>query len=288
MTLTAPLPAALPPAGDRAGSHGLDQPPGARLGRVSGLGLGAAVIWMSLLVFIPLSAVVYKAFGGGWSSFWQAITREQALHSLELTVWSSLLVSGINAVMGTLLAWVLVRDNFPGKRIVDMVIDLPFALPTIVAGIVLLAVYGRNSPIHVDLLGTQRGVAFAMLFVTLPFVVRAVEPVLLAIDREAELAAACLGAGPATVFRRVVLPLLLPAIASGAGLAFARAMGEFGTVLLLSANINRAQVSSQYVFAELENYDYVGAAAVATVLLLISLVVIVSLDVLQRRAARRG
>jgi sulfate transport system permease protein len=187
-----------------------------------------------------------------------------------------------------LLAWVLVRDNFPGKRVVEMIIDLPFALPTIVAGIVLLAVYGNHSPVDVDLLVTERGVAFAMLFVTLPFVVRAVEPVLLAIDREAELAAACLGAGPATVFRRVVLPLLLPAIASGAGLAFARAMGEYGTVLLLSANINRAQVSSQYIAGELENFDYVGAAASATVLLLISLVVIVSLDLLQRRAARRG
>jgi len=243
---------------------------------------------MSLLVFIPLSAVVYKAFGGGWHDFWHAITRDQAEHSLYLTVWSSLLVAAINAVMGTLLAWVLVRDNFPGKRIVEMIIDLPFALPTIVAGVVLLAVYGQDSPIDVNLLGTQRGIAFAMLFVTLPFVVRAVEPVLMAVDREAELAAACLGAGPATVFRRVVLPLLLPAIASGAGLAFARAMGEYGTVLLLSANINKAQVSSQYIAAKIENYDYVSAAAMATVLLFISLVVIIGLDILQRRAARRG
>ena len=285
MTLTAPV--ALTPAAGRAGTSG-HTTPGARLGRASGLGLGTAVLWMSLLVFIPLSAVVYKAFGGGWSQFWHAITQAQAVHSLELTVWSSLLVSVINAVMGTVLAWVLVRDDFPGKRVVEMIIDLPFALPTIVAGIVLLAVYGTTSPIHISLFGTQRGIAFAMLFVTLPFVVRAVEPVLLAVDREAELAAACLGAGPATVFRRVVLPLLLPAIASGAGLAFARAMGEYGTVLLLSGGINRAEVSSQYTYGLIENYDYVGAAATATVLLLISLVVIVSLDVLQRRVARRG
>jgi len=282
VTLTAPPPTAAV-ALDLAESS-----PRARLGRVSGIGLGTAVIWMSLLVFIPLSAVVYKAFGGGWSGFWHAITREQALHSLELTVWSSLLVAAITAVMGTLLAWVLVRDHFPGKRVVEMIIDLPFALPTIVAGIVLLAVYGQDSPIDVNLLGTQRGIAYAMLFVTLPFVVRAVEPVLMAVDREAELAAACLGAGPATVFRRVVLPLLLPAIASGAGLAFARAMGEYGTVLLLSANINRAQVSSQYIAAKIENYEYVSAAAMATVLLFISLAVIVGLDILQRRAARRG
>jgi len=282
VTLTAPPPTAAV-ALDLAESS-----PRARLGRVSGIGLGTAVIWMSLLVFIPLSAVVYKAFGGGWSGFWHAITREQALHSLELTVWSSLLVAAITAVMGTLLAWVLVRDHFPGKRVVEMIIDLPFALPTIVAGIVLLAVYGQDSPIDVNLLGTQRGIAYAMLFVTLPFVVRAVEPVLMAVDREAELAAACLGAGPATVFRRVVLPLLLPAIASGAGLAFARAMGEYGTVLLLSANINRAQVSSQYIAAKIENYEYVSAAAMATVLLFISLAVIVGLDILQRRVARRG
>ena len=244
---------------------------------------------MSLLVLIPLSAVVFKAFGGGWHDFWHAITREQALQSLELTVGSSLVAVAINAVMGTLLAWVLVRDEFPGKRVVEMVIDIPFALPTIVAGLVLLAVYGTNSPVDVNLLGTQRGVAFAMLFVTLPFVVRAVQPVLLAqwIKRLS-------WRRPASVPDRspcsgaIVLPLLLPAIASGAGLAFARAMGEYGTVLLLSGGSDKAEVSSQYTYGLLENYDYVGAAATATVLLLISLVVLVTLDVLQRKAARRG
>ena len=279
-------PAALTAPPGRAGSQG--EVAGSRLGRVSGLGLGTAVLWMSLLVLIPLAAVVFKAFGGGWSGFWHAVTRHQAVQSLELTVGSSLIVCLINAVMGTLLAWVLVRDSFPGKRIVEMVIDLPFALPTIVAGLVLLAVYGQNTPIDLNLYGTRRGVAFALLFVTLPFVVRAVQPVLLALDTESELAAACLGAGPLTVFRRVVLPLLLPAIASGAGLAFARAMGEYGTVILLSGGQDRAQVSSQYAYGLIQNYDYVAAAATATILLLISLVVIVVLDVLQRRAARRG
>ncbi|MCW2497448.1 MAG: sulfate transporter, inner rane subunit CysT [Jatrophihabitans sp.] len=281
MTLAAP-PLAVSTA-DRA-----ESPSGARLGRVSGLGLGTAVIWLSLLVLIPLAAVVAKAFGGGWSGFWHAVTRHQAVQALELTVGSSLIVSLINAVMGTLLAWVLVRDSFPGKRLVEMVIDLPFALPTIVAGLVLLAVYGNGSPIHLDLYATQRGVAFALLFVTLPFVVRAVQPVLMALDTEAELAAACLGAGPVTVFRRIVLPLLLPAIVSGAGLGFARAMGEYGTVLLLSGGLAKAQVSSQYVYGQIQNYDYVGAAATATVLLFISLAVLVGLDLLQRRAARRG
>jgi sulfate transport system permease protein len=283
MTLTAPSIGAGAVALDRA-----ENPRGARLGRVSGLGLGTAVIWMSLLVLIPLAAVVFKAFGGGWHDFWHAITRHQAIQSLELTVGASLVVALINAVMGTLLAWVLVRDEFVGKRYVEMIIDIPFALPTIVAGLVMLAVYGTHSPIGVNLYGTRRGVVFALLFVTLPFVVRAVEPVLHAIDREAELAAACLGAGPLTVFRRVVLPLLLPAIASGAGLAFARAMGEYGTVLLLGGGQDQAEVSSQYTYGLLESYDYVGAAATATVLLFISLLVIVGLDLLQRRTARRG
>ena len=285
MTLAPPAPpsAATPLVLDRA-----EPPRGARLGRVSGLGLGTAVIWMSLLVLIPLSAVVYKAFGGGWHGFWHAITRHEALQSLRLTVGSSLIVSLINAVMGTLLAWVLVRDKFPGKRYVEMIIDIPFALPTIVAGLVLLAVYGTDTPINLNLYATQRGVAFALLFVTLPFVVRAVQPVLMALDTEAELAAACHGAGPLTVFRRVVLPLLLPAIATGAGLGFARAMGEYGTVLLLSGGLARAQVSSQYTYGLFESYDFVGAAATATLLLLISLVVLVGLDVLQRKAARRG
>jgi sulfate transport system permease protein len=255
---------------------------------MSGLGLGTSVIWLSLLVLIPLAAVVAKAFGGGWSGFWHAISQHEAIQALELTVGSSLVVSLINAVMGTLLAWVLVRDTFPGKRLVEMIIDLPFALPTIVAGLVLLAVYGNGSAIHIDLYATRRGVAFALLFVTLPFVVRAVQPVLIALDAEAELAAACLGASPFVVFRRIVLPLLLPAIVSGAGLGFARAMGEYGTVLLLSGGLARAQVSSQYIYGQIQNYDYVGAAATATVLLLISLLVLVGLDVLQRRAARRG
>ena len=265
-----------------------ESPQGARLGPVSGLGLGTAVIWMSLLVLIPLAAVVAKAFGGGWSEFWHAVTRHQAIHSLELTVGASLIVCLINAVMGTLLAWVLVRDTFPGKRFVEMIIDIPFALPTIVAGLVLLAVYGTTTPININLYGTERGVAFALLFVTLPFVVRAVQPVLMALDTEAELAAACLGAGPLTVFRRIVLPLLLPAIATGAGLGFARAMGEYGTVLLLSGGLNHAEVSSQYTYGLYQNYDFVGAAATATVLLVISLLVLVVLDVLQRRVARRG
>jgi sulfate transport system permease protein len=265
-----------------------ESPSGARLGLVSGLGLGTAVLWLSLLVLIPLSAVVAKGFGGGWHGFWVAITQPGAVDALRLTVISSLIVTLINAVMGTLIAWVLVRDDFPGKRLVEVIIDVPFALPTIVAGLVLLSVYGTNSPIHINLYGTQRAVAFALLFVTLPFVVRTVQPVLGALDREAEQAASCLGASQLTVFRRIVFPVLLPAIASGAALGFARAMGEYGSVLLISGGIERTKVSSMYAYGQIESYDYVGAAATATVLLAVSFVVIVGLDVLQRRVARRG
>ncbi|MCU1658813.1 MAG: sulfate transporter, inner rane subunit CysT [Pseudonocardiales bacterium] len=261
---------------------------GSRLGATSGIGLGTAVLWLSLLVLIPLAAVVAKATGGGWSGFWNAITTPAALDALRLTVLSSLAVSAINAVMGTLIAWVLVRDSFPGRRLLEVVIDIPFALPTIVAGLVLLILYGPTSPIGVDLLGTQRAIVFALLFVTLPFVVRTVQPVLIGLDTEAEEAAASLGAAPLTTFRRIVLPVLLPAIASGTALAFARAMGEYGSVLLISGGVNRARVSSMYAFQQIQNYDYTGAAATATILLLVSLVVIVGLDLLQRWAARRG
>jgi sulfate/thiosulfate transport system permease protein len=261
---------------------------GERIGRGAGLALGLSVLWLSLLVLIPLAAIVAKGFSGGWSGFWHAITRPAAIHALELTVTSSLIVAAVNAVMGTLIAWVLVRDRFRGRRAIDVVIDIPFALPTIVAGLVLLSVYGTDSPVGIDLLGTQRGVAFALLFVTLPFVVRSVQPVLQALDPESEQAAACLGAPPRTIFRRIVLPLLMPAIASGAALAFARAMGEYGSVLLIGGGLDRTKVSSMYAYGQIQAFDYTGAAAIATVLLAVSLVVIFGMDVLQRRVARRG
>lgn len=259
-----------------------------RLGIGSGIGLGLAVTWLGLLVLVPLAAVIAKSAAGGWSGFWHAVTTPAALDALRLTVLSSLGVAIVNAVMGTLIAWVLVRDSFPGQRVVEVVIDVPFALPTIVAGLVLLALYGTTSPIGVDLLGTRRAVFFALLFVTLPFVVRTVQPVLLNLDREAEDAAASLGAGPVTVFRRILLPVLLPAIVSGTALAFARAMGEYGSVLLISGGVDHARVSSLYTFQLIENFDYTGAAATATVLLAVSLVVISTLDMVHRRAVRRG
>lgn len=260
----------------------------ARLAVPSALGLGTAVCWLSLLVLLPLAAVVVKSFSEGWTGFWAALTNEQALATLRLTVTSSLVITAINAVMGTVIGWVLVRDDFPGKRLVEVIIDIPFALPTIVAGLVLISVYGPNSPIHLDIYGTQKAIAVALLFVTLPFVARAVQPVLLGLDVEAEQAAACLGAGPMTTFRRIVLPQLLPAIASGAGLGFARAMGEYGSVLLIGGGLNRTEVTSLYAYGRIQNYDYVGAASVSTVLLAVSVAVLLGLDVVQRRVRRRG
>jgi sulfate transport system permease protein len=283
---TAALPT--PEIGTGGAAAASDNRSGARLNRFSGVGLGVSITWLSLLVLIPLAAVVTKGFGDGWSGFWDAVTTPAAVHALVLTVVASLIVAAINAVMGTLIAWVLVRDSFPGKRIVELIIDIPFALPTIVAGVVLLSVYGTNSPVGITLLGTKRAIVFALLFVTLPFVVRTVEPVLMAIDTEAEQAAACLGAPPRTIFRRVVLPLLVPAICSGAALAFARAIGEYGSVLLISGGLDNTRVASMYAYGLYQAYDYQGAAAVATILLVVSLIVIAGLDAVQRRAARRG
>jgi sulfate/thiosulfate transport system permease protein len=260
----------------------------ARLGAWSGAGLGVAVLWLSLLVLLPLAAVVAKGAGDGWTGFWNAIDNHAALVAIRLTVLSALAVAAVNAVLGTLIAWVLVRDDFWGKRVVEAVIDIPFALPTIVAGLVLLTLYGQQSSIGLHWYATNQGVLVALLFVTLPFVVRTVQPVLLALDREAEQAAASLGAEPFTTFRRIILPALAPAIASGAALAFGRAMGEYGSVLLISGGLPKTSVASQYVFSKIENDEYVSAAAVSTVLLLISVVVLAVLGEVQRRAARRG
>ena len=260
-----------------------------RLGVASGLGLGVAVLWLSLLVLLPLAAVVVKSTGGGWAGFWSALTSREALSAIRLTVFCALGVAAINAVLGTLVAWVLVRDSFWGKRLVEVVIDIPFALPTIVAGLVLLTLYGPHSPVGVNWYATSRGIMVALLFVTLPFVVRTVQPVLIGLDREVEEAAASLGARPFTVFRRIVLPAILPAIAGGATLAFARAMGEYGSVVLISGGLQfKTEIASMYVYGQIENDALPAAAATATALLAVSIVVIGLLDALQRWAARHG
>ena len=253
------------------------------------LGVGLATTWLSLLVLIPLGAVVWRAGEEGPGRFWDAVTTPEAAAAIRLTVGASFVVALVNVVFGTLIAWILVRDRFRGKRVVEALIDLPFALPTIVAGLVLLALYGAQSPIGVSLAYTRAGVVVALLFVTLPFVVRTVQPVLLELDRDMEEAAASLGAGPTTIFRRVVLPNLIPAVSAGTALAFARAMSEFGSTVLISGNLPfKTQVAAVHIFGQIETDNTTGAAAVATVLLVVALLVLVGLDVLQRWAARRG
>jgi sulfate/thiosulfate transport system permease protein len=246
-------------------------------------------LYLSLIVVLPLTAVVWRSTRDGWGAFWEAATQPQALAALRLTFAVALIVATVNVVIGTLMAWVLVRDQFPGKRVVNALIDLPFALPTIVAGITLLALYGNNSPIGINVAYTRPGVILALAFVTLPFVVRSVQPVLLTMEPDMEEAARCLGAGGFTTFRRIVLPTIAPAMLAGAALAFARAIGEFGSVVILSGNIPyRTEVASVHVFTLVENDDVSGAAAVSVVLLALSVLVLAVLNVIQRRRTRHA
>jgi sulfate transport system permease protein len=264
---------------------------GLRLGPASGTTLGVIVIWLSLLVLLPLAAVVGKAFGSGWHDFWSAITDSVTADALKLTIGLSLAAAVVNAVMGTLVAWVLVRDRPRGAGIFEMVIDIPFALPTIVAGVVTLALYGSDG-LGPDLFGSKLGIFVALLFVTLPFTVRTVQPVLLDLDLDAEQAASSLGASTPTVFRRIVLPQIMPAVASGAALSFARALGEYGSLVLISSNIpHNTLIASSLIYGKIQDGTEpakVQAAAIATVLLVTSAVVLVLLDLVQRRVARRG
>ena len=246
--------------------------------RSGALGLGVVTLWLSLIVLLPLAAVVARSLDGGLGAFWDVVTSRQAVAALRFTLLVSLATAAINAAMGTLIAWVLVRDRFPGKGVVNALIDLPFALPTIVAGLTLLALFGPTSPVGIDVAFTQFAVLLALLFVTLPFVIRAVQPVLIELDREMEEAALSLGARDRTVFARIILPNLLPAILSGAALAFARAVGEFGSVVLISGNVPfHTQVASVYVFKQIESDNPVGAAAVSVVLLGLSLLVLLAI-----------
>ena len=223
------------------------------------------MLYLSAIVLIPLAAVI-----------------EKAISSAAITLGASLVVAAIGAVTGTLVAWVLVRDSFPGKRVINALIDLPFALPTIVAGLTLIALYGPDSPVGVHLAYTRGAVVVALLFVTLPFVVRSVQPVLLELDKEVEEAAASLGASNATTFRRVVLLALRPAILSGSALAFARSVGEFGSLALIAGKV---QIASIVIYADIESGATQSAAALSVVLMAISLVVLV---ILRRFGARVG
>jgi len=234
-------------------------------------------------VLLPLAAVVSRSFEEGAGAFWDAVTAPQAVASLKLTFVVSLIVAAINAVTGTMIAWVLVRDDFRGKRFVNALIDLPFAMPTVVAGLTLLALYGPKGPVGIDVAYTRAAVGLALLFVTLPFVVRAVQPVLMEVDRESEEAARSLGASPWATFRRVILPSLRPAIIAGAGLAFARALGEFGSVVLISGNLPyETEVASVFIFGRIETGDVTSAAAVSVVLLAASVLLLAALSRLGR------
>ncbi|OLT34676.1 sulfate ABC transporter permease subunit CysT [Actinomadura sp. CNU-125] len=253
------------------------------------LGLGTATIFMSAVVLLPLAAVVWTAAEQGPGGFWDAVTTPDAWAALKLTIGLSLVVSLINLVMGTLIAWVLTRDDFPGKGLLNLLIDLPFALPTIVAGLVLLTLYGPESPLGLTLAYTRAGLVVALLFVTLPFVIRTVQPVLRELDAEMEQAAASLGAGPWTVFRRIILPNLLPAMLAGTALAFTRSVAEFGSTVLISGNIPfQTQVAAVQVFGRIESNDTAGAAAVSTALLSVSLLVLLLIGLVNRWGARRG
>ena len=249
--------------------------------------MGLATAYLSLIVLLPLAALVWHAGKAGRSSFWEAVSDPQAVSALKLTLAVSVVVALVNAVMGTVIAWILVRDRFRGQSAVNAVIDLPFALPTIVAGLTLLALYGPNSPVGVNVAYTRSALVLALLFVTLPFVIRTVQPVLLELDREPEEAAASLGARSLTIFHRIILPSLFPAILSGVALAFARAIGEFGAVVLISGNLPfKTEVASVYIFGRIETGDPQAAAAISSVLLTISLAALLGLGSLRRWATR--
>jgi sulfate transport system permease protein len=278
-----------------------------RLRSSAGLYGGASLIvgYLSVIVLIPIAAVVAHGFSltihtqgwgvafwhwhvsAGFGVFWHDITQPAAISAIRLSLWLSLSVAAINAVMGVAIAWVLVRDNFPGKGIIEAFIDLPFALPTIVVGVVLLFLYGPASPIKVDLFETWMGLMVALLFVTLPFSVRAVQPVLASLDGEAEAAAKSLGAGGIRTFVWVVLPSLWPAGLGGFGLAFARAIGEFGSISLIAGGIGRTTVASSYIYNLTQGFLWTNAASVSTALLVLSLVILVATSVFARRIQHR-
>jgi len=259
-----------------------------------GLSMGVTLGYLSLIVLIPLSAVFFKASTLGPDGFWSAATSPRVVASYKLSFGASLLAAAINVVFGLMLAWTLVRYSFPGRRIVDALIDLPFALPTAVAGIALTALYAKNgwlgqylTQIGIDVAFTPLGVLVALIFIGVPFVVRTVQPVLEDLDLEFEEAAASLGATRVQTFRRVVLPMLTPALLTGFALAFARAVGEYGSVIFIAGNIPMvSEITPLIIITKLEQYDYAGATAVAAVMLIISFILLLIINGLQAWSAR--
>jgi sulfate/thiosulfate transport system permease protein len=253
-------------------------------GATTATGPALAVTYLSLLVLLPIAALITTAFAGGFGAFWREVTEPESFAALKLTLICSLGVAAVNSVAGVLIAWVLVRDDFPGKKIVNGIIDLPFALPTVVAGLTLLSLYGPSAPFGLDVAGTRAAIVLALAFVTLPFSVRTVQPVIAELDKETEEAAASLGASPTAVLRRIVLPSIAPAMLAGAGLAFARAVGEFGSVVLISGDLPyETEVASAWIYSLSQSNQLGGAAAVSTVLVAISLALLLAIGWLRRR-----
>lgn len=261
-----------------------------------GLSLGITLAWLGLIVLIPLLGVFVKAGGLGWSGLWQVWSEPRVLSALRLSFGAALAAAGFNALMGTWVAWVLVRYRFPGKRMFDAMIDLPFALPTAVAGIALTALYGGNGwvgrwlePLGIEVAYTRLGIVVALVFVGLPFVVRVVQPVLAESERELEEAAATLGAGRWRTLTRVLLPALWPAALTGFALAFARGVGEYGSVIFIAGNqFGYTEIAPLLITIRLEEFDYAGATAIAAAMLLLSFAVLLLVNTLQGRLSRRG
>ena len=260
-----------------------------------GLSLGFTLVYLSLIVLIPLSAVIIKSSSLGFEGFWHTVTQPRIVASYKLSFGLSLLAAAINAVFGLLLAWVLVRYDFLGKRFIDALVDLPFALPTAVTGIALTALYAKNGWIgqYLEPLGIQvafkpLGILIALVFIGVPFVVRTVQPILEDLETELEEAAASLGASRLQTFWKVVLPILLPAILTGFALAFARAVGEYGSVIFIAGNIPMvSEITPLMIITKLEQYDYAGATAIASVMLFFSLVILLIVNGLQAWTAKR-
>jgi len=251
-------------------------------------GKSLVVGYLSLLILIPVAALVDNAFKGGLGSFWSQATSTEALDAIKLTVLCSFVAAMVNAIAGTATAYVLVRDRFIGRSALNAIIDLPFALPTVVAGITFYTLYGPHSPFHVNITGTWIGVTVAIMFVTLPFSVRSVEPVLESLTIDAEAAASTLGASSFYVFRTITLPAIMPALLTGTGLAFARALGEYGSVVFISNNIPyHSEIASSYVYSLVSSGQNAAAASVAMLLLVGALCVLIVSNVVARRLARR-
>jgi sulfate transport system permease protein len=260
-----------------------------------GLTLGYTMVYLSLLVLIPLSAVFIRSLGLGWGHFWDVVTAPRVVASLRLSFGASLIAALINVIFGLIVAWVLVRYTFPFKRLIDAIVDLPFALPTAVAGIALTALYAPNGwlgiwlkPLGIRVAFTPLGVVVALTFIGLPFVVRTLQPVLEDLDREVEQAAATLGASAAQAFARVILPALWPALLTGFALAFARAVGEYGSVIFIAGNMPmKSEIAPLLIVIKLEQYDYAGATAIAVVMLVLSFALMFGINALQHWALSR-